>query len=91
MEAVTIITTLAGICTVLSYLPQVIHTWKIKQANDVSMGMLVFFLLGMSLWFTAGVLLNNYAMIISNSTTALLCLSVMILKVKYDKNKRKNK
>ena len=30
----------AGICVALSFLPQVIKTWKLKTAADVSMGML---------------------------------------------------
>ena len=36
-----IVAYLAGICLALSFLPQVIKTWRTKHAADVSMGLLL--------------------------------------------------
>ena len=47
-------------------LPQVVKSFKTKKTTDVSMGMVVIFIINCSLWITYGFLLSAMPLIISN-------------------------
>ena len=40
----------AGICTTIAVIPQIKKAWKTKKVDDVSPGMFMILLLGVSLW-----------------------------------------
>ena len=42
----------AGTLTTIAFLPQVLHVWKTKSAEDLHLGTLVCFTMGISLWLT---------------------------------------
>jgi MtN3 and saliva related transmembrane protein len=48
----------AGALTTISFLPQVIKTWKSKSAKDLSFGMFGIFSLGVLLWLIYGITLT---------------------------------
>ena len=60
---------LAGALTTVSFVPQVVKTWRTGSAEDLSMGMLAVFSLGVSLWLTYGLALRSAPMIFSNAIT----------------------
>ena len=39
MFAVTLVGLLAGFCTTISFLPQVLKTWRTRSTEDISLGM----------------------------------------------------
>ncbi|MCH8487942.1 MAG: hypothetical protein LAT75_13845, partial [Candidatus Cyclonatronum sp.] len=47
---ITVVGLLAATCTTISFLPQVIKTWKSKSAKDLSLGMFSIFATGVFLW-----------------------------------------
>ncbi|MBL1211339.1 SemiSWEET transporter, partial [Geminocystis sp. GBBB08] len=58
MTFVTIIGLIAGFLTTISFLPQVIKTWRSKSAQDISLGMFLSFCLGVLFWLIYGILLK---------------------------------
>ncbi len=77
----------AGALTTISFLPQLVKIIKNKSAKDVSLLMFLVFTLGILLWLVYGILTLTLAIIIANSITIVLALSILILKVKYDREK----
>ena len=46
MDQVTLIGLLAGTLTTIAFIPQLQQTWRTRSANDVSLGMLLTFIIG---------------------------------------------
>lgn len=85
MDKVTLIGTVAGFCTTVSFLPQVIKICRTKSVRDLSLVMFVIFALGVTCWLIYGVLTRSIPIIIANSITLLLALYILLMKVKYAK------
>ena len=77
----------AGACTSLAILPQVVTTFKTKKASDVSMFMFIVMLTGNVLWVVYGVAKSDFAIIITNLITVALNITMLVFKVKYKENK----
>jgi MtN3 and saliva related transmembrane protein len=78
---ISLIGSLAGICTATAFVPQVIKVWR-QGGRDLSYGMLGLFLTGASLWFTYGVLLGAWAIIFANGATGILIAIATVLKAR---------
>ncbi|MEK9132932.1 MAG: SemiSWEET transporter [Patescibacteria group bacterium] len=78
-----LIGSLAGACTTLSLVPQVIKIIKTKSTKDVSLGMFVIFTLGVGLWLVYGFLVASIPIIIANSATFVLATIILVCKQKY--------
>lgn len=81
----------AGLLCTISFLPQVIKTWKERDARSISLVMYLVMMTGVSLWFTVGYFLGSPSMMLWNGITVLLGLSVIFLKIRYSKNKGREK
>jgi MtN3 and saliva related transmembrane protein len=77
----------AGACTSLAILPQVITTFKTKKASDVSFFMFIVMLTGNILWVVYGFFKSDVAIIVTNFITIVLNITMLIFKVKYKHNK----
>ena len=73
----------AGALTTISFLPQVLKTYKSRSAKDLSMGMLSLFTFGIFLWAVYGVILMKPAIIIANTLTLLLAATLLYAKFKF--------
>ncbi|RRA95687.1 SemiSWEET transporter [Paenimyroides viscosum] len=83
----TIIGTIAGILTSISMLPQLIKVVREKEVENLSWGMIVVLLSGVSLWVVYGVMKNELPIIVSNAFSVLVNLTLLIYYFKYkDKN-----
>jgi MtN3 and saliva related transmembrane protein len=78
-----IIGIIAGIFTASSLLPQAIKIIKEKKAEDVSIGMLLFLMTGVSLWIYYGYLRDDLPIIITNCFSLLLNIVTLFLRIKY--------
>lgn len=83
MEMVTVIGLAAGFCTTLAFLPQAVKTWKSKSAKDLSLGMYSILCTGILLWLIYGILISDIPIIIANSVTLMLALSILYFKLIY--------
>ncbi len=72
MSFIPLIGLVAGTITTISFVPQIIKTWKTKSAKDLSLGMFLIYCTGIVLWLIYGVIVNDVPLIIGNSLTLLL-------------------
>ena len=73
----------AGAITSLTFLPQVIKTWKLKSARDVSLLMFVIAAINEVMWIVYGALLNNWVIILTNAIVLAMSLTMIYLKFRY--------
>ncbi|MCR6721774.1 MAG: SemiSWEET family transporter [Chitinophagaceae bacterium] len=75
----------AGAVTTLTFLPQLIKTWKNKSAKDVSLLMFVIAVVNEIMWITWAALLNpvNWTIIWTNGVLMAMALSIIYLKLRY--------
>jgi len=74
---------LAAALTTVAFIPQVLHTWRLRSTDGISLGMYVTFTIGVVLWLLYGVLLGAWPIIIANTVTLALTTSVLVLAIRY--------
>lgn len=75
---------LAGFLTTISFLSQVVKTWKSRSASDLSLGMFSVFSVGVLCWLVYGFLIQEMPMIFWNAVTLVLVLIILAMKIKFD-------
>ena len=80
-----IIGIVAGICTAVSLLPQLIKIIKEKKAADISYFMLIILMTGVACGVWYGVLKKDYPIIVTNSFSFLVNTAVLFFRIKYHK------
>lgn len=76
---------LAGACTTLSFVPQVIRIWKRRSTEDISLGMYLLFFVGVVLWIFYGLLNAALPVIFANALSLLLIFAVLAMKFLFKK------
>ena len=77
---------LAALLTTIAFLPQLYKTWKTKSADDVSLIMLILFIIGLICWIVYGLKINSLPILVANIITFIFNFSILILKITYRKN-----
>lgn len=83
MDIINLVGSLAAFCTTISFLPQVIKIYRMKEARDISLLMYVIFSLGIFLWLCYGAMIGSMPIIIANTITLTFSLFILFMKVKY--------
>lgn len=83
MSGVEILGYAAGVITCLTFLPQVIKTWKEKSAKDVSLMMFIIAAVNEIMWIVYGALLNNWVIILTNAIVLAMSLIMIYLKLRF--------
>jgi MtN3 and saliva related transmembrane protein len=78
----------AGTLTTVAFLPQVLHVWRTKRADDLHMGTLVSFMAGVTLWLAYGIATRQMPVIVANAVTLILQCAILLLKLRYAGGKR---
>jgi MtN3 and saliva related transmembrane protein len=78
-----IVGTAAGILTTVSFLPQVIKTYRSRSAADLSLGMFSLFTLGVFLWTVYGIGISKPPIYIANGITLALAGSLLFAKFRF--------
>lgn len=78
----------AGTLTTLAFLPQVLHTWRLRTAEGLSWTTLVTFSVGVALWLIYGIALHAWPVIVANGVTLALQLPLVGMKLR-DRGRRK--
>jgi MtN3 and saliva related transmembrane protein len=73
----------AGALTTLSFVPQLLRTWRLRRAHDMSGWWLASFISGITMWLIYGLLLPSMPIIVANSATLALILPILAMKVSY--------
>jgi MtN3 and saliva related transmembrane protein len=83
MHLITTLGFVAGTLTTLSFLPQVHKAWRTRSCDDLSMGMLLAFGVGVLLWMVYGLCLRAVPIIMANGVTLALIVVLIMLKARY--------
>ena len=83
MEYVILLGLAAGTLTAISFLPQVIRTWKLKEAKDLSLMTYIILTLGVTLWLIYGIIKSDIPIIAANTVTIVLASTILFFKLKY--------
>jgi MtN3 and saliva related transmembrane protein len=73
----------SGALTTISFVPQVMRTWRTRSAADLSFGMLITFTVGVAGWLAYGVLSHQVPVILSNVVMLVLASLLLALKVRF--------
>jgi MtN3 and saliva related transmembrane protein len=73
---------MAGLCTTISFIPQVIRTVRTKDTTGISLYMYIIFVLGVSLWLVFGFLIQSKSVIFTNSATIVLSGIILFMKIR---------
>jgi len=82
---INIIGFLAGACTAIAMVPQVIKSLRTKKVEDLSFLMLIIYLAGAFLWTIYGILIKSLPVIIADMFAFCLIFSQLLIKIKYTK------
>lgn len=85
MDAVNILGYSAGVITTLTFLPQVIKTWREKSAKDISLLMFIIAATNEVMWIVYGAMKNDWVIILTNAVVLCLSLIMIFLKLRYNK------
>lgn len=83
MDSITLLGLIGGTLTTVSFLPQVVKTWKSKSTKDFSLGMLLLLCTGIVIWVVYGFLINSLPIIAANISSFILIFIILIIKVIY--------
>jgi MtN3 and saliva related transmembrane protein len=85
MSGIELLGYAAGAITTLTFLPQVIKTWKEKSAKDVSLVMFIIAALNETMWIFYGALLSptNWVIVWTNSVILVMSVTMIFLKLRY--------
>ena len=75
----------AAFCTTAAFVPQLLRVMKLRSARDISLGTFLLFSVGVFLWLVYGIYTGSKPVIASNLVTLGLSVSILILKIKYDR------
>jgi len=83
MNTIQLLGLVAGACTTIAFLPQVIKTWKSRSAKDLSLSMFSIFCLGVTLWLVYGFMVQDIPVIAANLLTLMLASTLLFFKLRF--------
>ena len=83
MKITTLIGLLAATLTTLSFVPQVVKTWKMKETRDISLSMFLILGIGIILWTIYGFMIQDLPVILANCVSFVFIAIIIFLKVRY--------
>jgi MtN3 and saliva related transmembrane protein len=73
----------AGLCTTISFLPQLVRAWRTRSTRDISLPMFSLLVFGILLWLVYGVMIGDGPLILSNAVSLCLTGSILYLKLRH--------
>jgi MtN3 and saliva related transmembrane protein len=78
----------AAVLTMFGFVPQILKIYKTQSVEDVSLGMLIQFCLGMFLWLLYGLHIQDNILIVANIVSFSSLIVAIGLFFKYRRNNR---
>ena len=79
---ITVLGAAAGLCTVGSFVPQVVKAWREGDTNAISLRMYLVLVAGFVLWLGYGVLIGSWPIILVNAGNLVLSAAILRLKLR---------
>ncbi|OIP72845.1 MAG: hypothetical protein AUK48_10915 [Oscillatoriales cyanobacterium CG2_30_44_21] len=83
MNFIDILGFAAAFLTTTAFLPQVLKVWRSQSTKDISLPMLITFIVGVTLWLVYGVIVKAAPIIIANAITLTLNLLILRFKIQH--------
>lgn len=80
----------AGLCSMSSFVPQILKILRERHAEDVSLRMYIVTVTGFVLWTAYGALLGSWPVWVSNTVNLLLAATILVLKLRYGSARRRS-
>ena len=78
---------IAGVCTAVSLIPQIVKIVKEKKSEDISFAYLGVLLVGLALWIVYGIRRDDVPVIATNVVSVVINLVTVFVGLKYRKRK----
>ena len=84
MTHTEIIGAIAATLTTIAFVPQAHKVLVYKDTHSLSLGMYLIFTTGVLLWGVYGYLRADWVIVAANAITAVLCLAILVMKLRND-------
>jgi MtN3 and saliva related transmembrane protein len=78
-----LVSAIAATLTTVAFVPQAIHIIRYKETRAISLQMYVIFATGVAFWLLFGLMIWNWPMMIANTITLALALTIISMKLRY--------
>jgi MtN3 and saliva related transmembrane protein len=78
-----LVSSVAATLTTAAFVPQALHIIRCKETRAISLQMYVAFAIGVAFWLLFGFMIWNWPMIVANTITLALALTILRMKLKY--------
>ena len=79
----SIVGSVSGVITVLSFMPQAVRAWRTRRTQDLSAGTFVMLVLQSAGWTSYGLLLEQRPIIWTNICVLLLTMLILVAKLRH--------
>ena len=83
MTLIELVGTAAGLCSMASFVPQIVKIVRDRDAEGVSLRMYLVTVTGFVLWIAYGLLLGSWPVWVSNGVNLALASAILLLKLRY--------
>ena len=73
----------AGVITVVAFLPQVVRAWRTRQTRDLSLTGIALLVVAGSLWILYGAMIGDWPIVATNCGMVALNVALAVAKVRY--------
>jgi MtN3 and saliva related transmembrane protein len=85
MNYIDIIGLFAGACVTISVIPQIVKVYRTKKVRAISLKMFGTLTFGLAVWIVYGILKSDLPIIITNSVSFCLNLTMVYFIIYYEK------
>ena len=78
---------IAALCSMTSFAPQIVKIWRDRDASEVSLTMYLVTVTGFCLWTGYGVLIGSLPVTVSNVVCLLMSAAVLALKWRFSRRR----
>ncbi len=83
---ITLLGTVAGLCSMGSFVPQVLKIWREGDTRAISLRMYLVMTVGFVLWLAYGVVIGSWPVVIVNIANVALSGTILWLKLRVGKD-----
>ena len=84
MTPTEIIGAVAATLTTIAFVPQAHKVLVSRDTHSLSLGMYVIFTAGVVMWGVYGYLRADWVIVVANAIVAVLCLAILVMKLRND-------
>ena len=81
MDLTTLLGFIAAFFTTICNIPQAVKMIKTKETKNVSAPTYIALFIGLCIWVVYGIMKNDWPVIVANAISALICATVLFLKL----------